>query len=218
MEERNYPFTFLTEASINLAEDKELLIQDFIEKTNIPVTMLSILQAFPNTALWQRLEKEGRLVDGRGFVETGDQSDLMNFIPSRPIDEIAREYLQTNRAIYEPTAFLKRCLRQCLNITSNPRLRQSFHFHLAKGMRIATQLMWKQGWQRPETRWLFWRQLLTILTHKPQALNLYLALCACGEHFWEYSDLRQERIIQKLGYNPLDEVSEPKLIRKPVAF
>ena len=33
----------------------------FIEQTEIPVTMLGVLQAAPNTRLWHRLEKEGRL-------------------------------------------------------------------------------------------------------------------------------------------------------------
>jgi len=34
----------------------------FIEETAIPQPMLGVLQAIPNTALWQRLKEEERLL------------------------------------------------------------------------------------------------------------------------------------------------------------
>ena len=268
MQERDYPFTFLTEASVNLAEDDELLelmaksgfygvflgietpdqdslkmtgknqntrnpltkacdrinqaglmiyagfilgfdderagagkrIQAFIEETSIPQPMLGLLQALPNTALWTRLNKEDRLIDG---VATGEQNTLMNFVPTRPIGEVAYEYLDALWTMYEPTAYLRRCFQHCLNITPNRYAQQKVNFPLGKALRLITKLVWMQGIQMQDIRGQFWRQLWIIARTKPQFLSLYLGLCAVGGHFWEYRVLARERITQQLGYDPL---------------
>lgn len=273
MQARNYPFTFVTEASVNLAEDRELLdlmaqagfygvflgietpdqdsltvtrkvqntrhplveacrtineaglliyagfilgfdgersgagerIQTFVEATTIPQPMLGLLQALPNTALWNRLQQEQRLVQNSGVVTVGDQNTLMNFMPTRPIAEIAREYLQALWTLYEPARYLDRCFRQCLAITPNPHLSQNAHFPSGKGLQLFLRLVWIQGIWRSSTRWQFWRQLWAIATTRPQFFNLYLGLCAAGEHFLEYRVLARERITQELGFDPLRE-------------
>ncbi|KAM3095738.1 B12-binding domain-containing radical SAM protein [Phormidesmis sp. 146-35] len=286
MQQRQYPFTFFTEASVNLAEDEELLdlmrqagfysvflgietpdqdslqvtrkpqntrsplieachkitqagmliyagfilgfdgerrgagsrIQAFVEATNIPQPMLGILQAPPNTALWDRLQKEQRLIRrSHDALEVGDQNTLMNFEPTRPIEEIAQEYLQALWTMYEPTHYLRRCFQHCLAITANPRLQQNVHFPPGKGLRLIAQLLWIQGIWRSGTRSQFWWQLWQIARQKPQFLNMYLGLCAAGEHFLEYRSLARQRISQQLGYDPLSvAVEESPLEESPL--
>jgi len=59
------------------------------EQAAIPTVMFSMLQALPHTALWQRLEREQRLrVSAAGDV---NQTTLLNFIPTRPVEDIAQE-------------------------------------------------------------------------------------------------------------------------------
>ena len=62
----------------------------FIEEADMPVVMINLLGALPNTRLHQRLKKEGRLKDNADIIDT--QVGHMNFIPDRPEEEIAAEY------------------------------------------------------------------------------------------------------------------------------
>jgi len=112
--------------------------------------------------------------------------------------------------MYEPKNYLKRCLQQCLNITANPKLQQNMYFPPGKGLRLVAQLIWHQGIRHSEIRAQFWQQLWIILRTKPQFLNMYLGLCAAGEHFWEYRALARQRITQQIGYDPLRETALPE--------
>jgi Domain of unknown function (DUF4070) len=158
----------------------------------------------PNTALWTRLQQEQRLIEGVGVTEAGDQNTLMNFLPTRPIAEIAREYVEGFWKMYEPTNYLRRCFQQCLNLGSQSGRKQTMRLSLRNKLRLVVQLIWHQGLRRSAIRGQFWRQLWIILLKKPQVLNLYLGLCAAGEHFWEYRVLARERITQQLGYDILE--------------
>jgi hypothetical protein len=120
--------------------------------------MLGILQAPPNTALWTRLEQEGRLLPGAdgGY---GDQNTLMNFVPSRQARDIGHEYVRALGRMYEPATYLERCLRQCLALTPNPHCAQQMHVPPARVVRLLALLVWHQGLRRPELRGRFWWQL-----------------------------------------------------------
>ena len=56
----------------------------FVEQTDIPVAMLSMLQALPNTALWHRLEQEERLYERNGDGNHIDDQGSLG--PVFPVD------------------------------------------------------------------------------------------------------------------------------------
>ena len=178
-------------------------IINFVEEAAIPTALFGMLQALPNTALWDRLKQENRLLDGIGVTELGDQNSLMNFIPTRAIAEIGKEYVEAFWKMYDPSAYLRRCFLQCMKLGSLNSNKQTLHIPWATQLRLVAQIIWHQGITRSPIRKQFWQQLWTIFRHKPQSLTIYLALCATGEHFWEYRWTARERISQQLGYDPM---------------
>lgn len=89
-------------------------IIEFVEKSAIPTALFSMLQALPNTALWHRLEKEGRLINPKKFDI--NQTTLINFVPTRPVEEIAQEYIETFWQLYDPERYLERTYRCFLKL------------------------------------------------------------------------------------------------------
>src|SRR5262249_6154761 len=84
-------------------------IVDFVEGTAIPMAVFSMLQALPDTGLSRRLATEGRLLkDYDGDI---NQTTLMNFLPTRPMEEIAREFVEGFWNLYDPVKFLDRVYR-----------------------------------------------------------------------------------------------------------
>ena len=171
--EHRFPFTFSTEASIDVAQDPELLrlmaeaafgmvfvgietpdqetlaftgksqnlkgsilesvrrIQDhgievtggfilgfdtdppdifdrqirFIQDAAIPIAMVGLLTALPQTQLGRRLEAEGRLIS----YSTGNNTDLaVNFVPRMPLDRLISGYRQVLAELYRPRNYFRR--------------------------------------------------------------------------------------------------------------
>ena len=260
--ERQYPFKFTTEASVNLAEDQELMqlmvdcnfrsvflgietpdedslelthkyqnnrnplneavekiirsglrvmagfiigfdgekkgagdrIAKFVEETTIPTAMFSMLQVLPNTALWHRLKKEGRLLDKGANI---NQVTLTNFIPTRPIEDIAREYVEAFWQLYDYEKFLDRTYRHFL-IMGAPTTKSAAKMPSWIELRALLTIFWRQGIKR-KTRWKFWHHLFSIRKHNPSVLISYIGNCAHIEHFYEYRHIVRRNIEAQLA-------------------
>jgi radical SAM superfamily enzyme YgiQ (UPF0313 family) len=263
MAERQYPFSFNTEASVDLAQDPELMqlmlecnfnavflgietpdadslertkkfqntrsslveavqtinraglrimagfiigfdderpgagnrIIQFVEETAIPTVVFGLLQALPNTALWHRLKKEGRLCNQES---DGNQFALMNFVPTRPVEEIAQEYVDAFCTLYEPAQFLGRVYQHFLSLRPSP-CRVPFQMPSRVELKALATIIWRQGGKR-STRWQFWRQLFGILRHNPGVWDHYIIVCAHAEHFIEYRQIVRDQIACQLAH------------------
>ena len=171
-------------------------IIDFVEATAIPQALFSMLQALPNTALWKRLQKEGRLLEGNGEANI-NQTTLTNFIPTRPLEELAREYVKCFWKLYEPDRYLARLYRHFLQMRPTPH-KKKFRMPEWTDIQGLLILCWRQGIKR-QTRWQFWSQLFSIMRHNPGVFEPYLINCAHLEHFIEYRQIVRDEIEAQLS-------------------
>jgi len=176
-------------------------IVDFVEQTTIPTAMFGILQALPDTALWHRLAQEGRLLD-RHY--DSNQTSLMNFIPTRPMEDIVEEYIHAFWTLYDPLVMLNRTYRHFLILAAG---RRQHRQHRTKSagtpeiswtvLRAVGILCWRQGIVR-KTRLRFWLNLISLLRQYPEVVLNYLVVCAQAEHFIDFRQTVRQQITEQL--------------------
>ena len=178
-------------------------IVQFAELSAIPTTMFGMLQALPNTALWHRLEKEGRLLRRDANI---NQTTLMNFIPTRPLEDIAREYIEAFWELYDSERFLDRTYR-CFLMLGAPKCKIPLKMPDWVDLRALLIVIWRQGFKR-STRWKFWHHLFSILKRNPAVWDHYLTVCSHNEHFLEYRHIVRDQISNQLDLKPEKILSE----------
>jgi radical SAM superfamily enzyme YgiQ (UPF0313 family) len=187
---------------------------DFVEELKIPLVMLNLLQALPNTSLWQRLQDEGRLLEEN---TCGDTLKLkMNYIPTRPAGEIMEEYVRASLRLYDPRAFLNRAFqgilemrptRRALGVESKRKIARPGYTDFIKKisktweLQRLMRLIWQQGIRAPY-RWQFWKQLVGILQGNPSRKIRYLNYCALGESMFAYRHLVREKLAGPSAITP----------------
>lgn len=239
-----FPFEFLTEASVNLAEDDELLagmgragfrrvflgietpvaeslkeaqksqnlrrslldsvtrIQScglevmagfivgfdhdpldiferqiqFIRESAIPLAMVGLLNALPETQLWRRLKQEGRLLG----ESTGDNTGYaLNFVPRMNAAHLLEGYRRIMETIYQPREYYQRAL-DCLKRVpiTGPRLQSDF----LKDFAAFSRVVFKLGFRESERK-AFWQYLYHVFTEHREKLPQAMRLAAMGYHF-----------------------------------
>ncbi len=166
----------------NDPEDIFELQMKFIRESGIPLAMVGLLAALPDTQLWRRLEKEGRLLD----VSTGNNTDCtINFVPRMDADRLVEGYKNILRSIYSPTEYYRRAL-DCLSRFRQNRIepRQS---RLRDDLRSFLNLIYTLG-IRDNSRTEFWGYFYRLIRHHSQHFAHGLTLAAMGYHFRQITD------------------------------
>jgi len=154
---------------------------DFIQKSGIVTAMVGMLQAPPGTRLFDRLQKENRVV--RTF--SGDNVDgSTNIIPKMGLERLLDGYRSIMKQIYSPHKFYERVRNFLMELRAPditiPLDFQRFLAFFRSGLRLGIL-----GRERLQ----YWHLLLWTLIRKPRLLPLAVTLAIYGHHFRRICDL-----------------------------
>ena len=151
--------------------------RDFISRLPVPRAMVGLLGALPNTALWRRLDKEGRL----RRAQSGDQFGRPNFEPALDEQVLLQGYRKVLASLYSAEAFYDRCRLHLESVKVIPA-------PLRPGALPAfLRAVWGIGIVGQRRRH-FWRLVLSTLWRRPAVFARAVALAVMGEHMIRYTD------------------------------
>jgi len=156
---------------------------NFIQMSGIVIAMVNILEAYPKTRLWRRLEKENRLLSGG----TGDSADgTTNFIPKMNFADLVNGYKQILHAIYSPKKYYERIctfLKEYKPSQNNAYTIKLEAYQLKAMIRATFVLGIKD-----KAVWYYWRLILLSILKYPRLIGLSLTLAGQGLHFRKVSE------------------------------
>jgi hopanoid C-2 methylase len=126
---------------------------EFIERSHIPMLTINLLQALPRTPLWDRLEREGRL------VEDGSRESNVDF--RLPYDQVLAMWRDCMARAYQPKAIFARYAYQVRETyphrlkLPNSSQRASWR-NIRRGLYMLRRIVWEVG-VRADYRREFWR-------------------------------------------------------------
>ena len=148
---------------------------DFIQRTGVVTAMVGLLTALPQTVLYRRLAREGRLL----AESCGNNTDAaVNFVTRLDRDFIISGYKELMRKLYAPRDYNRR-IRAFLRALESrgPTMRLSW-----SDLQAFLKSMWLLGvWHRGRRAYwgLFWWTLLS----RPRKFQSAMELSILGHHF-----------------------------------
>lgn len=145
---------------------------DFLQQSGIANALVSILFAFPDTALYDRLKRENRLLN----YEVGDSVlGALNFRPHMPAETLIVGYKRVLQSLYKPSGYYMRLESFLRHYRPAPR---RFHMHFSQ-LAMVLQAIFYMGVKDP-WRGRFWTLLLQAVGKGQDAVVAYLRLAIMG--------------------------------------
>jgi radical SAM superfamily enzyme YgiQ (UPF0313 family) len=142
----SYGFEVVSGIIMGLDTDKPEtadVLLDFIDQSRIPLLTINLLQALPKTPLWDRLQKEGRLVE----EDEGRDSNVQFLMP---YDEVVSSWRKCMEFAYEPARLYARYEYQCeytyanrIKVPVAPELKT--WPNIRRGLIMLRNIFWKVG-------------------------------------------------------------------------
>jgi radical SAM superfamily enzyme YgiQ (UPF0313 family) len=154
---------------------------DFIQKSGIATAMVGLLQAPPGTRLFERLQKENRVVGPM----SGDNVDgSTNIVPKMGLSILLEGYQAIMAHIYSPRHYYER-VKTLLIEFGTPQARTPMDVQRLLALFRSGIRLGVLGQERFE----YWRLLVWTLMSKPRQLPLAITLSIYGHHFRRICEL-----------------------------
>lgn len=181
-------------------------IIDFANEAAIPHVIVSTLQALPVTHLSDRLKEEGRLYEQAEHA-TMNSTCLSNFVPTRPLKDLADELMNCTWQLYDPVNYMKRSFDHCMNLGPKPKRKRQLDLkRIFRELPVLFAVIWRQGIKR-STRKTFWGYLLRMKRENPKAFLPFMTCCAHYEHFWIYRQRLMKDVRAQLATIPEQQLN-----------
>lgn len=154
-----------------LTFDKQI---KFIQQIGVVTAMVGMLNALPQTKLWNRLKDEGRLLSTSSGENTNTALNFMTKMDSAKLVEGYKKILST---IYSPKEYYDRITTLLKDYT--PRVKERFN---PKALYIFTCISWRIG-VFSKSRKYYWKLMISTLKNNAKALPLAIELAIYGLHF-----------------------------------
>lgn len=148
---------------------------EFIQRSGVVTAMVGLLTALPETRLYQRLQREGRLV----AESTGNNTAAtLNFQPRLDRHYLESGYRDLMRRLYEPGTYYRRIRTFLRNL---PPSRRTSRVSVADFSAFLKSFWWLGVWYRG--RLAYWRFLAGTLLRHPRLFRIAIELAIFGHHF-----------------------------------
>ena len=148
---------------------------EFIQRSGVVTAMVGLLTALPQTRLYERLAREGRmLADSIG----DNTAAVLNFVPRLDREHLFEGYRELMRSLYAPDNYYRR-VRAFLSTwrPRGPRLRLA-----GSDLSAFLRSLWALG-VRLRGRRAFWRLFWGTLIARPRKFRAAMELAIIGHHF-----------------------------------
>ena len=176
-------------------------IVECIEETSIPVSLVGLLYALPNTQLTRRLEREGRLYVGYDSnTEQGDQcTGGLNFTTARPRRALLADYVWVLDEVYRPAAYFKR-VRHVGRALRRPSRQGAFSWKsLANDLAQFGWVLGSMSLRRPTLAFHFLRTIIDCAKYNPGALESVVIMMAMYLHLGPFARQVAAELKQQIG-------------------
>ena len=184
----------------------------FIDRTAIAWAMAGVLQAPPTTALFDRMKKEGRLIENSEAITN---FSAPNFRTVLPLPVLLRGLSRLLANLYEAEPFFDRALRS-LEIWRPRKTQKPPDLPMWYNLRLLFASLWTQGLRSNYRRayWQFLWKLISKWSREPAKLWLGFMVLLSAHHFLIYSrQVAQELAVEADSWSD----KEPGFVQ-PVSF